>query len=852
MAVDMKNLESWFQSRPRWLQDATRRLINNPTLSENDILELVDICIKEAEHKKPQYSGIIPSSLGLQDSTSALRLESITDVHGINALNPTKPLIFGKTSISIIWGRNGSGKSGYVRLLKHACGSRNPGELLSNIFQPKAKSRGCRFIISDGTKETIEQFTGESLTALQSVDIYDDASGIIYLNEENEVTVEPWLLRLFSMLTGLCEQIRKRLEQKSSALISKKPGIPMDIAGSHSAIWYSNLTGNTTKENIDGNISWTPTDEDNLLNIKTRLAEPNPSLKALALQKQKAFIEGLILDLQKMSEGLNDEVSESYINCKRVVENRKQAADEDSKKVFAQAPLIGIGSETWKLMWEAARKYSLEYPYKDLPFPNIQDKARCVLCQRELDNESRGRLTSFENFIKGELQAAARQAEVDFKVITDALPIIPSEQEVSTKMDSAGILNDQFRGEIIDFIGKLRIRKQQYSSVELLTEITSIQENQLIEKLIIITKRIEQQVIGFEEDAKGKNRPELELKQKELLGRKWLHQQSSAINEEILRLSKHKVIENAIGFTNTTALSKKKSDLTEELITKAYIDRFNAELKLLKAGIISVELVKTRSEVGHVYHRIIFKNASQNASTSDVLSEGERRIVSLAAFLADTATRGSTTPFIFDDPISSLDHVFEEAVAQRLATLGKTRQLIVFTHRLSLVALLEKYAGKLNIKPNLICLSRYHIGDIADLPINLKSTDKSVNSLLNERLAASKKAFKQGDEEYDKEATVLCHDIRVLVERIVEMDLLNEVIRRFNSEVQTKDKIHALAKIEYEDCTFIDNLMTKYSRYEHSQSEETPIILPEPDEIETDLKAIKQFIEKVQNRKKSK
>jgi hypothetical protein len=31
--------------------------------------------------------------------------------------------------------------------------------------------------------------------------------------------------------------------------------------------------------------------------------------------------------------------------------------------------------------------------------------------------------------------------------------------------------------------------------------------------------------------------------------------------------------------------------------------------------------------------------------------------VSLAAFLSDTGGRGLKTPFIFDDPISSLDHV---------------------------------------------------------------------------------------------------------------------------------------------------------------------------------------------------
>lgn len=72
-----------------------------------------------------------------------------------------------------------------------------------------------------------------------------------------------------------------------------------------------------------------------------------------------------------------------------------------------------------------------------------------------------------------------------------------------------------------------------------------------------------------------------------------------------------------------------------------------------------------------------------------VLSEGETRIVALAAFLADTTGSNQLAPFIFDDPISSLDQDFEERVVTRLVELAKTRQVIIFTHRLSLIALVE-------------------------------------------------------------------------------------------------------------------------------------------------------------------
>ena len=68
---------------------------------------------------------------------------------------------------------------------------------------------------------------------------------------------------------------------------------------------------------------------------------------------------------------------------------------------------------------------------------------------------------------------------------------------------------------------------------------------------------------------------------------------------------------------------------------------------------------------------------------TEVLSEGESKIVSIAAFLADVTGKSKKAPFIFDDPISSLDQNFEEAVVQRLIELSHDKQVLIFTHRLS-------------------------------------------------------------------------------------------------------------------------------------------------------------------------
>jgi len=115
----------------------------------------------------------------------------------------------------------------------------------------------------------------------------------------------------------------------------------------------------------------------------------------------------------------------------------------------------------------------------------------------------------------------------------------------------------------------------------------------------------------------------------------------------------------------------------------------------LGAKRLKVELVKTRVKSGTALHQLQLKNAQKKEMPDAVLSEGERRIVSLAAFLADVSVKPQTAPFIFDDPISSLDQDFEWHVAQRLANLAKDRQVLIFTHRLSLFGAMEDVARKL-------------------------------------------------------------------------------------------------------------------------------------------------------------
>ena len=125
---------------------------------------------------------------------------------------------------------------------------------------------------------------------------------------------------------------------------------------------------------------------------------------------------------------------------------------------------------------------------------------------------------------------------------------------------------------------------------------------------------------------------------------------------------------------------------------------------------------------------------------------------------------------------------------------------------------------------------------------------KALNRLRNDVIPILKKDYQLGNVvAFEERAKGLCSEFRILVERCIEVELLNNVVSRFRRSIQTQNRIAALAKITSKDCDFIDDLMTRYSVYEHSQSPELIPEPPSPEELEADFKSLIDWINEFKN-----
>jgi ABC-type hemin transport system ATPase subunit len=845
-------LHQWFTERSAWLQEAARRILSNGELTEADLSDCLNLCKNEAgidlspvqipTTQKLPASALAPSAA----SSQTLHIERIKDVAGVNAISTDKPLEFNSTSLSIVYGDNGAGKSGYIRLLKQACGARMVSDIVSNVFEAKKKPASATIdFVANGAQVSASFSAAQGkVEALNGVEVFDSHCASVYVNDQNEVAFEPPILSLFTDLVGVADRISGNLETEITAMPSSKPALPPEFAETPQGKWYSQISHKTSDADLEKVNTWTNEQQSELESLGKQLAIKDPEKEAKTLRAEAVKLTEFSSRLSTILAAVSVESAKSHKDLLFDAKTKTEASELAAKNAFSAAPLDGVGSAVWNELWSSARKYSTEAAYTDSEFPNVTDDSRCVLCQQELSEEAKSRLTSFEDYVKGDLKAAADKALEKAKASTAALKKLKTADLIVQDGTAAGIRDEEEQKLLATWAEAVALR------IEKLVENPEVEPLPLLpaqNEIAFIKTRIdalEESAKKFEVQVDKEKRAEVQTKELRLRARKWLYEQRAAIAAEVKRSERINLLKKAKSLANTRGLSTKKDELAETAISEAFIKRFNSEIKALSAHRVPVKLEKTRTNKGRVWHQIKIDGASPDVAAADVLSDGEYRAVSVAAFFADADSRTTTAPLVFDDPVSSLDQGYEVAIARRIVEKSKTQQVIVFTHRLSLLSLLESLAKEEGVDSaiNAIGPVGKKRGVPRDAPMFTQKTKAVLNTLCNQRMDAARKRLKEeGWDGYEIEANAICRDARATLERIVELDLVAEVVRRFHPEIQTKNKLAKLAKIEIGDCEFIDGMMSYFSKFIHSQSVETPAPPPPEDELQEALNQIKNW-----------
>ena len=194
-----EGIVEWSATRPAWQRAVLRRVATGGSFSGQDYDDLVDMLL--ASKPSPEGAFGLEHLPHVEVGDPPVTLVSIAEPEHVNALTTELPLTFEPTGFTVIYGDNGSGKSGYARLLKRIARARHREDVLSDVFRDTALARPKALLtIRVGDEGKSFNWPESTPAELQRMLFYDAACGDAYVQTESDIPYRPSALSV-----GTCQ-----------------------------------------------------------------------------------------------------------------------------------------------------------------------------------------------------------------------------------------------------------------------------------------------------------------------------------------------------------------------------------------------------------------------------------------------------------------------------------------------------------------------------------------------------------------------------------------------------------------------------------------------------------------------
>ena len=452
--------------------------------------------------------------------------------------------------------------------------------------------------------------------------------------------------------------------------------------------------GRTTKEQDVRSLATLGNEDKARLDTLNADLGTDPVKMTSRLNALKNRLDAFIKAFEALQNAVGDEQVSHLTALHQAYQTAWAAAAAAASNIFSDDPLPDIGSDVWRILWESARRYSEQHAYPDTPFPFTGDSARCVLCQQELDAKAADRLNRFECFMRDETKRKEEAAAAAYRAALDALTYadVPAAELPATVALIRDELSDNklvksVRHTVVRLKWRLRMIRREHTRGE--DAVFPMADTWPVEAVTVHSTALSTRITALLAKDESEERQQMRAARKELADRAWLAMIQDDVIAEIGRRKKRAVLDAVLKDTVTNQITAKSGEIAERFVTNALRAQFSKEVDKFGIAWLAIELRKEKNSYGVPLFRVSLKQ-KPDARVGKILSECEHRCVALAAFLAEQATTESRSAIVFDDPVSSLDHMHREAVVDRLADEWQHRQIIVFTHDIAFLFLLDQ------------------------------------------------------------------------------------------------------------------------------------------------------------------
>lgn len=866
MSAVLKEIQSWSEKQPVWQQEAAIRLFQNNELTAADDLDLYAMLKAArgiADPQQRQARALTASMVApIGGPSGRILMLAISNLENINALAGGKKIELAPEGLTVIYGRNGMGKSGYARLLKRACRARDGGEpILPNAnlqTAPGAKARATFTLSIDGKEKDFHWIDGQPAPdELAAFAVFDTRCARSYMDDQGETTYSPYGMDILRGLSAACDRLKILLEREiAEIVVSDAPFAHLKMRQTDVGELLRRPLAKTSIDAIDRAATLSESELDEHQTLRQALNEANPRERAGILRQRAARFSELAGRCEAASGAVSQEVSDELARLAGDSHRAKQAADQATAG-FEQAPgrLKGTGGEVWSELFQAARKFAAQ-TYSGQGIGSLLQSDLCPLCQQQL-GEAAARLAEFDAFVEAAAVKNYREkraaAAVPFNRLTQAPLDVGLTEALLAEINA---VDESLAARLVAYQGEVLLRREaikkacgdeNWQDVPPVPSQPAIALREIQQRSAVEAAQLEAR---FDQDKASKMKARFD----NLEDRKQLALVRTAVLSAVEAELRRVALQSCAADVRTNEITAKVGALNQKIISEQLRDALNTELRGLGVGSLEVGL-RQKNVKGNALYSLALERPGE-ARLSAVLSEGEQRAVAIASFLADLAISDAPIGVIFDDPVSSLDHQRRRNVARRLVAEALRRQVVVLTHDIYFLSLLEEEAVLKPTPFQVQSLRRTAEGcgvPSPDLPFDGAKTTDRVKSLRNSRDEIVKQQ-KEGNQDYaDKLLRLAWIDLRLSWERGVEEVLFNGVVVRFNAGVATM-KLDSV-EVTDEDVRAVFEGMTRCNNVPHDGAENAQVEIGSVDDLSAEIERLHEWrvrIAKRHNETKSK
>lgn len=840
---------AWSAAWPDWQRDALRRIVQSGPLDATALKELAALC--RAKHGLLPATGTGPTATPLTadhtpggaDGTASVSLTKLSGLENVGQLSSDQEIVFGNApGLTVIYGENGAGKSGYARVIKKACRARGapqdikPDAFAASATGPAKAKIGCRV----GAVDTLVDWMDGSATdpRLSNVFVFDSFSARVHVGEDGPACFKPRGLDVLPELAKACDKIKMDLQKDIDALVTENTRTAQGwkYSASTAVGRLINGIGATTKpETIVEAAVFTDADERRLTQINATLST-DPKQKAADTTAAAKRIRTFAETAKSRAISVDDAAMQHLGDAIKDAETTANATAAASGPEVRPGELPWGSNAVWRELWKAAQKFSETAAYPSMPFPVTESGASCVLCQQTLQAEAIDRFARFNKFVADETR---KQAEAAKAKVAALKPSVDSLRAIGA--DAAGIKSDLDREAAEQYAAVEAFAKavdqrishaQRCLSDGAWTDAPSLPSSPCVD-LVTLANALDERAKDELAAADPKIAQAMAAERTELTDKRWLRDNKEEVITQVARHASTAMLKECQADCISRPVSDRAKELDNLHATEAFCKAFASERDALGLKTLPVSLLAVRVIKGESHFAVVVDGASEKVE--DIASEGEHRCIAIAAFMAELSQASHMSALVFDDPVSSLDHNRRDAIAARLAKEAAHRQVIVFTHDLAFVCDLDSAATRQSAK-----IDYQHVERMAGRPGRVVSglpwdaqTYPAQAKTLREQVGKADKVYReQGDSEYRAEVMPVLGRIRGFCERIIELHFLNGALRRHDSKI-TVGKTPSIAAVTKDDWTTVYNIWKACSNLieGHAAPLSGPRNMPTPDEL---------------------